>query len=146
MEICFNGGFIVSQTLASMPIPQVILIVIVICIGAGIVVRMIIKKRSDPDAPPMSSLDYLALIFDSVKSIMEDCLKICTIKPENFETSEEYMRALIEFGIAYLKQNANNLGIKTEYFYIIDQDVLEDFMYDVISQLFVKIEPIRLKA
>lgn len=122
---------------------QIITIGAVALIGVATFVRIYLKLKNKTDEdndgnPDINQDNYLELIFTTLQNVASDCLKATNFKIEDFGSAEEYYKTLIGFIIDTIRKNSHELGINPDLFNLIDQELLEKYIYLAITKLMVK--------
>lgn len=76
--------------------------------------------------------DFIDLYGDKIIDVLKDSIKILTIKPESYDTKEDYEKAIIENSLEYIKTNYQSLDIDIGLLgFTIDNDLLTtDILYE----------------
>lgn len=75
--------------------------------------------------------DFIDLYGDRVIEVLKDSIRILSIKPENYDTKEDYEKAIIENSLEYIKTNYQSLDIDVGLLgFTIDNDLLTDILYE----------------
>ena len=75
--------------------------------------------------------DFIDLYGDKIIEVLKDSIRILTIKPENYDTREEYEKAIIENSLEYIKTNYRLLDIDVGLLgFTIDNGLLTEILYE----------------
>lgn len=103
-----------------------------------------VKEKNEKENPgtDVSPITYLASIFTIIQGFIQDCLSTISINISDYSTPEEYYKALIGIVITKLKEQAPTLGIDVQLLNMIDQDLLEHYIYLAISKVVVSVSSV----
>lgn len=104
--------------------------VLILAVGSVLGIRFYKLRKENKNA---SFDDFIDLYGDKIVEVLKDSIKLLTIKPENFETKEQYEKAIIKDAAEYIKTNYGELNIDIKLLgLVIDNDTLSDIVYQVL--------------
>ena len=104
--------------------------VLVLAVGSVLGIRFYKLYKENKN---VSFDDFIDLYGDKIVEVLKDSIKLLTIKPENFETKEQYEKAIIKDAVEYIKTNYGELNIDINLLgLVIDNDTLSNIVYQVL--------------
>lgn len=77
--------------------------------------------------------DFVDAYGDQIIEVLKDSIRILMIKPENFESKEDFEKAVIENSLEYIKTNYQALNVDIGFLgELIDNDMLTEVLYKVL--------------
>lgn len=110
---------------------NVIAVIVFVAAIAGIIALVVYKMRKTTNQQ-VTIEGFLDIYYQNLFGVIQDVVSLLSINIENFETKEEYERAIISTTIAKLEENCDEFGISSALFKLVDKKVLTDVLYDIL--------------
>lgn len=105
-------------------------IIFVLCI-IGLIALVVYKMKKDNNNK--FNIDkFFDAYYVNFINVIQDVVSILCVNIDNFETKEEYERAIISATIAKLEENCDEFGIDSTLFRLVDRNILVNFLYDIL--------------
>lgn len=111
---------------------NIIATIIFILAIAGLVALVVYKLRKDNNDEKVTVEDFLGLYQTNLFNVLQDVVSLLSININDFETKEDYERAIISTTIAKLEENCDEFGISSALLKLVDRDVLTNILYDIL--------------
>lgn len=114
-------------------------------IGAAIVVVAVIAiigirlYKSHKSGKEVTFDEFIDMYGDQIIAVLKDVIVLLQINIDQFESREDYEKAIISTTIDKLKENAGELGIDTQILGLFDTKALTEIVYSVFSGNIVNI-------
>jgi hypothetical protein len=81
----------------------------------------------------MSASEFINQYLSTIINVAQDIATTLAVNPEDYETEDEYIYALVAKTIREIKENAENIGIEICILNMIDEDTLSDIITSIIT-------------
>lgn len=108
------------------------LIAVIIFIVAIICIIAIVAYRMHKNNNIVTVEGFIDIYYNNIFGAIQDVVSLLSIDVDDFETKEEYEKAIISTTVIKLEENCDEFGINSSLFKLVDKDVLTDMLYDIL--------------
>lgn len=114
-------------------------------VGAAVVVVAVIAiigirlYKSHKSGKEVTFDEFIDMYGDQIIAVLKDVIVLLQINIDQFESREDYEKAIISTTIDKLKENAGELGIDAQILGLFDTKALTEIVYSVFSGNIVNI-------
>lgn len=110
---------------------NIIATIIFIAAIGGLIALVVYKLRKENNSD-VTIDDFLDIYGSNLFNVLQDVVSLLSINIDEFETKEEYERAIISTTIAKLEENCDEFGISSILLKTVDREVLTNILYDIL--------------
>ena len=111
---------------------NIIAVIIFIIATAGLIALVVYKLRKENNNEKVTVEDFLGLYHTNLFNVLQDVVSLLSLNIDDFETKEDYERAIISTTIAKLEENCDEFGINSALFKLVDREVLTNILYNIL--------------
>ena len=111
---------------------NIIAVIIFIIATAGLIALVVYKLRKENNNEKVTVEDFLGLYHTNLFNVLQDVVSLLSLNIDDFETKEDYERAIISTTITKLEENCDEFGINSALFKLVDREVLTNILYNIL--------------